>query len=366
MNIGIAAIGTAVPTFRGAQKKVVEFMGEALQLTATQIHRLQTLYQNSGIDYRHSVLDDFAKKRGEFNFFPNEKTAAFPSTAKRMEVYKQNALPLALQAIHNCFSSLKNFDPQEITHLITVSCTGMYAPGIDIEIIERLNLSTSIQRTAINFMGCYGAFNAIKVAHAICKADPHAKVLIVSVELCTLHFQKSKKSNDVIASTLFADGAGAVLIQSVNENKKYFSLENFYCDLLPQSKQEMAWHIADQGFDMALSAYVPRCIESGIAAFMQKLLKQPKLGINNIDYFAIHPGGVKILEACENALKISSEKNNYSYQVLRNYGNMSSATILFVLKALWDDVKLKSQKNIFCCAFGPGLTLESMLLKTYV
>lgn len=364
MDIAITGIGTAVPRFRSPQKKVVDFMAEALQLTATQVGRLEILYQNSGIDFRHSVLDDFAKKRGSYQFFPNKKTDKFPSTAKRMELYKQNALPLALQAIHDCFSSLKSFKPQQITHLITVSCTGMYAPGIDIEIIEQLNLAASVQRTAVNFMGCYGVFNALKVAHALCKADSKAQVLLVSVELCTLHFQKSKKPNDIIASTIFADGAGAAIIQAVTNQQKYFSIEDFYCDLIPQSKQEMAWHIADQGFDMVLSSYVPQCIENGIANFLQNLLKRQNLAGNNIEYYAIHPGGLKILQSCERALAISAKKNKYSYQVLSHYGNMSSATILFVLKALWDDLELQNKKNIFGCAFGPGLTLESMLLKT--
>ena len=243
----------------------------------------------------------------------------------------------------------------------------MYAPGMDIEIVHRLKLKSSINRTAINFMGCYGAFNAIKVADAICKSESDAVVLIVCVEICTIHFQKNMDLDNIIANSIFADGAAAALIQSTPEHKKYFTLESFYNDLLPQTNEEMTWHIGDNGFDIVLSTYVPDIIQGGIAAFIYKLLNRNDLTFADIDFFAIHPGGLKILEACETALNISKDDNKYSYQTLRHYGNMSSAyTILFVLKAIWDDINDQDhQKNIFSAAFGPGLTLESMMLKTH-
>lgn len=364
MNIGITAIGTATPAFKGSQQQVVDFMSEALQLSASQQRRLKILYENTGIAYRYSVLRDFQKSIGEFEFFPNDRANPFPSTAQRMKIYQQQALPLALAAIKNCLTSNKKFSQKDITHLVVVSCTGMYAPGIDIEIIEKLNLSSTVQRTAINFMGCYGAFNGIKVAHAICRGNPEANVLVVCVELCTLHFQKSKTMDDLIASAIFADGAGAVLIQGKSTASRHFSLENFYCDILPQSNQEMTWHIGDQGFNMNLSAYVPSCIESGIEQFAKKMLLQKKITIAEIDHFAIHPGGLKILQACEKALKITAEQNQHSYQVLHDYGNMSSCTVLFVLQKIWQGLRAANHRDIiFSCAFGPGLTLESMLLK---
>jgi predicted naringenin-chalcone synthase len=283
-----------------------------------------------------------------------------------MKIYKDNALNLALSAIQNCLQQLDDFDHASITHVITVSCTGMYAPGIDIEIVQRLNLNSSTSRTAINFMGCYGAFNAIKVANAICQSDSTATVLIVCVEICTIHFQQNMHLDNIISNSIFADGAGAMLVQSTTDHKKYFTLENFYNDLLPQSSQEMAWNIGDNGFDIVLSTYVPDMIKNGIATFFNHLASQYHFTLSEMDYFAIHPGGLKILEACETALNISKEDNRYSYQVLRHFGNMSSVTIIFVLKAIWDDIHTKDHhKNIFSCAFGPGLTLESMILKTH-
>jgi len=172
--------------------------------------------------------------------------------------------------------------------------------------------------------------------------------------------------DNIISNAIFADGAAAVLIQAKPNVSKYLSLSAFHCDLLPQTSNEMTWHIADQGFDIGLSTYVPEMIKSGISSFTDNLLNQHKLSLSNIDFYAIHPGGVKILQACEESLCIQKEHNKYSYHVLKNYGNMSSATILFVLKAIWDDINNNDhQKNIFSCAFGPGLTLESMFLEIH-
>lgn len=363
MKIAITAIGTANPIYKQNQQTVANIIATALNLQPAEQRLLKYIYKSSGIEYRHSVMSDFCKQPGEYTFFPNDSMMPFPSTAARMQVYKKEALQLALQAIHHCFLSAETSTPDDITHVITVSCTGMYAPGIDIEIVQALHLSTQVKRTAINFMGCYGVFNGIKVAEAICRADPHAKVLMVSVELCTIHFQKNDSIDNMISNAIFADGAAAVLIQAQPKNKKCFYLDAFFCDLLPQNSKDMAWHIADNGFDIVLSSYVPQAIESGIAAFTQKLLHQQTMKIKDIGLYAIHPGGYKILKACEKALALTEEDNKYAYKVLRQYGNMSSATILFVLKAIWDEIgPADTNKKIFSCAFGPGLTLEAMLL----
>jgi predicted naringenin-chalcone synthase len=361
----IIAIGTANPSYKRLQADTADLITVSLNLKPAERRLLKSVYRATGIEQRHSVLSDYCKSPGEFEFFPNTVDAPFPSTTARMKIYKENALDLALSAIKNCLSHANHFSMSEITHLITVSCTGMYAPGIDIEIIQTLNLNSSTNRTAINFMGCYGAFNALKVADAICKSQSNATVLIVCVELCTIHFQKSMNLDNIIANSIFADGAAAALIQSAPQSKKYFTLKSFQNDLLPQTSNEMTWHIGDNGFDIALSSYVPDIIQAGIGTFLSNLLNRYDLTFADIDLYAIHPGGLKILEACEKALNISKDSNKYAYQTLRNYGNMSSATILFVLKAIWDAIdKQDHQKNIFSCAFGPGLTLESMILQT--
>jgi alpha-pyrone synthase len=364
MEIAITAIGTANPQYKRSQLEAAELICSGMHLKPAEKRLLKSIYRATGIEYRHSVISDYCKAPGEFEFFPNNPESPFPTTADRMKIYKDNALNLALLAINDCLTCLSDFDKNEITHLVTVSCTGMYAPGIDIEIIQKLALNSTTKRTAINFMGCYGAFNGMKVADSICKAQPNAKVLLVCVELCTIHFQKNMSLDNIISNSIFADGAAAVLLQQKQNIKKCLSLEGFHCDLLPQTSQEMAWGISDHGFDIVLSSYVPEIIQSGIADFTHNLLEMFKMSISNIDYFAIHPGGLKILQACEKALNINEEDNKYSYQILRNFGNMSSATVLFVLKAIWDVIDKKDHhKNIFSCAFGPGLTLESLLIK---
>jgi alpha-pyrone synthase len=362
----ITAIGTANPPYKQLQAMTADLIIASLQLKPAEKRLLKFVYRATGIEQRHSVLSDYCKAPGELEFFPNNPGDVFPSTAARMQLYKDNALGLAFTAIENCLSQLTDFKLNEITHLITVSCTGMYAPGLDIEIVQQLGLNTSTKRTAINFMGCYGAFNALKVAEAICKAEDNANVLIVSVELCTIHFQETMDMDNIIANAIFADGAAAALVQTNPKQQKYFTLDLFHNDLLPQTQKEMAWHIGDFGFDIRLSTYVPEIIESGIANFMLNLLNKYALQPADIDFYAIHPGGLKILEACESALNITKEHNQYSYQVLRQYGNMSSATVLFVLKEIWQAVTVDHhEKNIFSCAFGPGLTLEAMMLKTH-
>ncbi len=357
----ITAIGTANPPFKRSQREAAELVSVALNLKPSERRLLKSIYKATGIEQRYSVLSDYCKKPGEFDFFPNDSSHAFPSTAERMKLYKDNALDLALTAIANCLGQFKKSD---ITHLITVSCTGMYAPGIDIEIVQQLNLDSSTKRTTVNFMGCYGAFNGLKLAESICHSEPNANVLLVCVELCTIHFQKNMSMDNIISNAIFADGAAAVLVRNAPfQNKKCFKLKTFYCDLLPKSSQDMAWHIGDNGFDIVLSTYVPDVIRSGIAEFTQRLLAKEKIVFGEIDFFAIHPGGQKILQACEEALGIKEEDNRFSYKVLKQYGNMSSATILFVLKELWNDIsQADHKKTVFSCAFGPGLTLESMLL----
>ncbi|KTC84198.1 type III polyketide synthase [Legionella brunensis] len=366
MQPAITAIGVATPPYKRSQQEIAELICEGLKLRPAEKRFLKAIYKASGIQQRHSVLSDYCKSQGEFDFFPNQPDEQLPTTAKRMQIYKQHALILALQAIENCLEGLTTFSKKEITHLITVSCTGMYAPGLDIEIVQRLELLPSTKRTAINFMGCYGAFNGMRIADTICQAAPDSNVLVVCIELCTIHFQKAQTTENIISNAIFADGAAAVLIQGKQNNSIYLTLESFHCDLVPQTNQEMAWHIADSGFDIVLSSYVPDVIKSGIAAFAKNLLNKKNWSFNDIDYYAIHPGGFKILQACESALNITPEDNQYSYEVLNQFGNMSSATVLFVLKRIWNSLKKQDhKKNIFSCAFGPGLTLESMLLKTH-
>ncbi|MCU0390536.1 MAG: type III polyketide synthase [Thermoflexibacter sp.] len=360
----ITAIGVANPPTRVAQPQIASFMAQALQLSPIEERKLKMFYKSTAIAYRHSVIEDYGKL-DNFDFFPNTPTLEpFPTTAKRMELYEKYATDLCIEAVNQCFDDQNML--YQVTHLITVSCTGMFAPGIDIELIERLKLSSYTQRICINFMGCYAAFNALKVADAICKADQQANVLIVNVELCTLHFQKENTENHILANAIFADGAAAMLVQSKASQKKAISLEGFYCDLAFEGREDMAWFVRDWGFEMQLSSYVPSLLESKMKDLIVNLLQKFSLTLEQIDTMAIHPGGKKILETAEKVLNISAEKNKYSYQVLKNYGNMSSVTVVFVLKNILENFDFtKDKANILSMAFGPGLTIESALLQIH-
>ena len=358
----INAISTAVPEHKFDQSGIVDFMIRCHNLTAEESGKLASLYKATGITTRHSVLEDYGLDPKNYTFYPrNENLEPFPGTARRMEAYRKYALPLALKAVEglNRPDRLKH-----ITHLIVVSCTGMYAPGLDIEIIRSMGLPTSVRRTAVNFMGCYAAFNAIKIADAICRSENTASVLVVCLELCTLHFQKGKTEVNMLANSLFSDGCAAVLIDPEPLSPVSLKLLSFYSDLALDAGSDMTWNIADTGFEMVLTAEIPAVIKNGIKQLAENLFRSTGLTRSDIDFYAIHPGGRKILEVIEEELSIGKPENIHAYQVLRDFGNMSSPTILFVLKSLVASLNPGNRGcRVLSFAFGPGLTLESMLMQ---
>ncbi len=359
----LTAVGTAVPAHAVPQSTLLDVMQKLLLLSDPQeMRRLAALYRATGIAQRHTVVQDYTRIPPNFTWLPNSLLPAdFPSVAERMALYRQEALPLAQRAVKNLAQKLSNQQLPALTHLITVSCTGMYAPGLDIELVHALGLPLHIQRTAINFMGCYGAFNALKVAQAICQSQAQAKVLVVSTELCTLHFQPDNSPDALLSAALFADGAAAALVEA-NPAAQGLSLEmgQGYTRLFPEGDADMAWHIGNQGFEMVLSSYIPQLLREGIGRFVAEMFGQEGQGAHDIDFWAIHPGGKEILNAVEAALHIPRTQNRWAHEVLKQYGNMSSATILFVLERLWDALTPADRgRKVLSMAFGPGLTVEA-------
>ncbi|PIB37627.1 naringenin-chalcone synthase [Reichenbachiella sp. 5M10] len=359
MSAYITSIGTANPDNKYKQEDIANFMCANLPLSEDEQRKLRMLYRATGISERYSVLDDYKHHNGNFKFFENTPDLQpFPSTSTRMKLYRQQAVPLSISAITNCLNGHKL---SSFTHLITVSCTGMYAPGLDVDLIKTLNLSPNINRTSINFMGCYAAMNALGLAKLICGSQ-EAKVLIVCVELCTIHLQSNHNEDNLLAHSLFSDGAAAVVVQS-EPQKHALQIVSNSSQLAISGKNDMAWHIGDFGFEMALTSYVPDIIKSGIHELTTQLLAQTNLDLSQIDTYAIHPGGKKILEAIEHELGLSKTDNRHAYDVLRYYGNMSSPTILFVLQRVLQEQQ--TGQNILSFAFGPGLTMESILFKSH-
>ncbi len=363
MNSYINAVGKATAPYRVKQAHIADFMCETLQLSPEKQRELKILYRATGINYRYSAIKDFGNSRGNFSFFPNEKNTTQPGVSNRMALFKETAPKMAFEAISNCFEGFEGYDLKEITHIITISCTGLYAPGLGIEIINHFGLNKTIQRTGVNFMGCYGAFNGLKVADNICRANPEAKVLMVSVELCSIHFQDSTAPDDLLAASLFADGSAAAILSS-QATSSSLKVESFHCDLNTDGIDEMAWDIGDTGFNMRLTQYIPELVGKGIPSLVKDLFSGHNIQLEDISHYAIHPGGKGILQKIEEVLEIKREKNKFAHEVLREYGNMSSATVLFVLDAVLDEIgKTDKKGNVLSMAFGPGLTLESAFFK---
>lgn len=353
----IISIGTAVPAYRHKQKDIIRFMANVYKLDETETRKLSFLYNHSSIEYRYSVIDDFSLPEEEWDFIPRNGGKHFPTVDDRMKLFDKEALPLSLTAIDNCIEGF--IESNEITHLITVTCTGMSAPGLDLQIAEALNLCPTIFRTSVNFMGCYAAIHALKLARLICDTTLNANVLIVDTELCTIHFQKEYTADNAASSLLFADGSAAVLISNKIKTSHSLSIEGFYSLVERKGKKDMAWALSSKGFLMTLSGYVPQLIEEDIASLVGASLHHHQLSQNDITHWCIHPGGKKILEVIEQKLQLQKDDLCFSRKVLQAYGNMSSPTILFVLKEMWN--KIHNGANIFGVAFGPGLTMETFL-----
>jgi prepilin-type processing-associated H-X9-DG protein len=359
----ITAIGIATPENCFDQSAIADFMVNAMEADHAQARKIRTIFKASGIRQRHSVLADYGKIES-FTLFPGSSQDSFAGTEKRMAVFKEHASKLSVAAIRNLLANIPDYNIASITHLIVVSCTGMYAPGLDIDIVKAMNLSKSIERTCINFMGCYAAFNALKVADAFCRSDGNAKVLIVCTELCSIHFQRKATDDNILANALFADGSAALLIEASSSQNKKLALVKFHNDLAYNGETHMAWEIGDLGFEMKLSSYIPDLIKTEIENLIDSLLRKLNIKRNELKYFALHPGGKKIIEAIAGQLHLENGALVPSFSVLENYGNMSSASILFVLKIIFDELTGSDNKSLILgVAFGPGLTLESMLLR---
>ena len=353
----IAAIETAVPKHCHTKKAFADFFSNATE-DASVKRKIKIISDKTTIEKRYSVLKDYSLPAEEFEFYEKEKSLLpEPSLTKRMMIYKEEAIKLSIDAV----KKIKNIDAikNSITHLITVTCTGMFAPGLDIELIRNLNLNANIERSSINFMGCNAAILALKNADTICKSNADAKVLIVCTELCTLHFQKRFNDDYLLSNLLFADGCAAVLITAKPNNiskDKLLKINSFNSLILHNGYNDMAWQLSETGFIMNLTSYVSTLIKENIKTMLDTLAIVP----TKIDYWAIHPGGKKIVDDFFETLQVDKSKATESYDVLKNYGNMSSPTVLFVLKQVIEKAVPKKGETVFSAAFGPGLSIETM------
>lgn len=362
-EVFIHEIATTLPENSYSQEFALDYI---LRLQGDSLKKrnfLTRIYQGTAIEKRYTVISDYGKAPEDFTFYPKSvDLKPEPSTKQRNDLYITESNKLALEAARKLLGKMPEFNKNKITHIITVSCTGMAAPGFDFHITKELELNPYVNRFHIGFMGCYAAFPALKLAKNICLSEPEARVLVVNLELCSLHFQDNFETDIIVANAIFSDGVSAALISGSYEDStgNKISLNNFSSRYISDSENDMAWKIGDHGFDMKLSVYVPKIIEENISPILNDLLEKSDVKKDEIDFWAIHPGGRAILEKIEKLFGLKKSDLSYSYEVLRDYGNMSSATIMFLLEKI-----LKEDKygKIFSSAFGPGLTIETGLME---
>lgn len=353
----LAGIGSAQPPNRVEQAQVARFLGRIAEAQGARsgfVRMLERMSERSGIQHRASVLSDYgADDPTDFEFFPrNWALDPFPGTRARLAAYEREVVDLASQAARKALGQA-NQAPSEITHLVVSTCTGFFAPGPDVRLIDALGLPSSTRRTLVGFMGCYAGFNALRTAMEIVEGDPDSSVLVVAAELCSLHLQRELDISTYVSNLLFADGAAAAVVTGRSGRAR---LLRSHTRVFPNTQDQMSWRIGDHGFVMNLGPEVPRHLEASVLPFVDELLKPTPWSRNDVKGWPVHPGGRRVLEAVRQAL--GADDLPESYDVLARCGNMSSATILFVLEQ-----SLRRPGLQAALGFGPGLTMEGLLLE---
>ncbi|MEM1304249.1 MAG: type III polyketide synthase [Planctomycetota bacterium] len=372
MNNGtprIAGLGIALPDHAMTQADAAQYVRDYCVAGDRELQLARRIYSRSGVANRHSVVLE-SSTNGESArqtfFAPSEPIAPLgPTTAERMACYRENAGPLACRAADAALVDA-SVDASEVTHLVTVSCSGFDAPGFDISLINNLPLGEAVSRTHVGFMGCHGALNGLRVARAYA-ADPQATVLLVALELCSLHYQYGWTPERIVANALFADGAAAAVVQQDRGrdderllDSDRLAIRDNWSNVVPGTTDAMTWRIGDHGFEMTLSADLPQLIEQELASRLGGWLASHQTPLEEVAQWVIHPGGPAILDACESALRLPGDALDLSRGVLQRYGNMSSPTVLFALAELL--ARGSAASPCVVLGFGPGLTIEAALL----
>ncbi|WP_295818740.1 3-oxoacyl-[acyl-carrier-protein] synthase III C-terminal domain-containing protein [uncultured Deinococcus sp.] len=367
MSVFLHALRGVLPEHAYPQASIRDVIRAQPELDRLGQRLTTSIFNHSGIDTRHSVVPDFGQQEAGLFYDPQTQRMLSPSTGQRNAYYVEHATPLFLAAARAALAASPHVQASDITHVVTVSCTGFYAPGPEYAIVRGLGLSPHTQRFHVGFMGCYAAFPALRMARAFCEADPDAVVLVVCAELCTIHMHPASDPDTLIANSVFADGAAGAIVSArpPAPGTPALRIDTLGTALTPEGvgEKDMAWTVGDQGYDMVLSTYVPEIIEANIAPVLSDLLDTDHalagMPCADVSHWAIHPGGRQILDRVQGALGLSDGQLAPSREVLRRAGNMSSATVLFILQ----DVLAAGRdgERVAALAFGPGLTVESGL-----
>ncbi|MFK3678756.1 type III polyketide synthase [Microbacterium sp. NPDC090218] len=372
----LRSLQTIVPDTVLVQEQVRDVFARQPDLGRLAQRIVTTSFNVSGIDTRHTVIDELSLESDTTEpVFFDRRTGMLlaPGTRARNDLYTREAAKLFVDVARRALDADPEIGPEDVTHVITVSCTGFHAPGPEYEIVRGLGLSDAVQRYHLGFMGCYASMPALRAASQFCAADEDAVVLVVSVELCTLHLRSSEDPDTIVASSLFADGAaaGIVTARDLPSPSSALRLDRFHTAIAPEGEKDMAWTIGDTGFEMILSTSVPQIIGETIIGALRPLygaegglaeaFERGSVG-EEVDHWAIHPGGRSILDRVQERLHLSDAQLHPAREVLRENGNMSSATVLFVLKRILEEEGAGAGDRVAAMAFGPGLTAESALM----
>lgn len=353
MSLEILGMGTASPSYSIGQEEAAELAKGLCCRTEKEAGWLEALYRRTRIRRRCAVLPpEFFTKTGELD--------RGPTTKERMERYAEEAAPLALEAARQALIEA-DLDARKITHVITVSCTGFRAPGFDIALIKDLALSRRVARTHVGFMGCHGALNGLRIARALAESGADVRILLCAVELCSLHFFYGWDPEKVVANGIFSDGAAALVMGRNRLNfRDTWQMTASGAFLFPDSEEAMSWQIGDHGFEMTLSPRVPELIAENLRPWVSDWLRENSLTLEAIHSWAVHPGGPRILDAVESALGLTRLQTAASREILSEYGNMSSPTLLFILERLRRE---KAPRPSVAIGLGPGLQAEAALFR---
>ncbi len=356
-GIFIESIQTIVPNNRVEQTKAKDYLKASFSdLKKEEERKIDIVFKRSGISSRYTVMDSFNEK-GNFLWGKDSK----PPTKERMELYKDKANQLSKA----CIEQYKIKDLESLDSIISVSCTGLTAPGLEIELAGHLKLSPKARRSSVNFMGCYGFFHALKQSADQLKTGGSIKTLIVATELCSPHFQQKLDESNLLGNAIFADGSASCIISSRRPvSFPHYELIASGQYLINDGQNDLTWNVGNNGFEMVLSSRLPTLVSQRIKEITSDFLNEQEVQLNEIDHFAVHPGGKRILDEIVQSFGAKADQLSSSYKVLSEYGNMSSPTILFVLKDLTKH--LEQGEKILALAFGPGFTVEMALLKAHV
>jgi len=364
MSAYILHIETGVPGFSYSLDFTREKM-KSWAVSKRDARLIHYVHKQSGIRNRYSACGDFdSPDAAELFTTGADGQLSNPGTQERNDVFAREARKLAVEVAGRALAACPEIRKEEITHVITATCTGFSNPGIDFYLVTDLGLNPSTQRYQLGFMGCYAAFPALRMAQQFCQADSRAVVLVLCLEFCTLHVQVDGRTESILANALFADGAACAIVHGRDalSARSAYRLNSFTSGLATGGEKDMAWSVGNHGFDIVLSSYVPDIIAANIANIVDPVLANVSLDRDDIDAWAVHPGGRAILDKVEQGLSLPEGSLAVSRSVLERFGNMSSPTILFVLRDLLIGESDEEEKLVCALAFGPGLTIEMGLL----